>query len=425
MSQENQRTGFRSRFAHSRKGAMLAFVGVSLVGLLGAVALVVDSGSGYRQRRIAQTSADAGAIAGAREIERSMFDSVQIVSEAESIRNGFTDPEVVAHYPPVTGPFAGNLDYVEVLITRNTPTFLAHLFNRSSWDIKARAVAGISTTSLGCVYSLAPSGASLNVDGRIEANCGVIVNSDLDAKAGARIVSTGIAVTGAVTGGNAQFTPDPSTGAVTPLNPLLALNAEIATYLAAKVPPPMTACNHPSVVVVSGDMTLSPGVYCGGIRVTTGSHKATLLPGVYVMAGGGLTVQTSGRIEGHGVTIINTNGPVNNPATYQPYFFGNGSKCDLSAPTTGDFPHMLIIQDPAAGVSGTTYVNTFACADDFPLVGTIYLPTQTAYFQGSNSSSPINGSIVAYNVDVASGTTLTMNQPVTGGSAVKRISLVE
>lgn len=424
MSHDKKRAGFRIHLAPNRKGAMLAFVGVALVGLLGAVAIVVDSGSGYRQRRIAQTSADAGALAGAHEISRLMFDSVLIVSEAESMRNGFTDPEVVAHYPPVTGPFAGNTDYVEVLITRNTPTFLAHLFNRSSWDIKARAVAGISTTSLGCVYSLAPTGVSLVLDGRIEANCGVAVNSNLDAKSGARIVATGIAVTGAVTGGNAQFTPNPSTGAAAPLNPLHALDAEITTYLATRVPP-TGACDHAAMVVVNADMTLSPGVYCGGIRVTTGSHIATLLPGVYIIAGGGLTVQTSGRIEGTGVTIINTNGPVNNPATYQPYFFGNGAKCNLSAPTTGDFAHMLIIQDPNAGVTGTSYVNTFACADDFPLTGTIYLPTQTAYFQGSNSSSPINGSLIAYKVDVASGTTLTMNQPVTGGSAVLRVSLVE
>ena len=117
--------------------------------------------------------------------------------------------------------------------------------------------------------------------------------------------------------------------------------------------------------------------------------------------------------------------PVNDPATYVPYYFGRGSKCDLRAPSTGEFAGMVIIQDPLAGISGTAYTNTFGCANDFPIQGTIYLPTQTAFFDGSNSGSQINGSLIAYNVNVSSGTKLTMNQPVTSNSVIKRISLVE
>jgi hypothetical protein len=150
-----------------------------------------------------------------------------------------------------------------------------------------------------------------------------------------------------------------------------------------------------------------------------------MTPGVYIIAGGGLRVETSGRIGGTGVTIINTNGPVNNPNTYVPFYFGNGSKCGITAPTSGKFEGMLLIQDPAAGLTGTSYVNTFACADDTPMGGSIYLPTQTAYFQGSNSFTQINGALIAYQVEVASGTSLTMNMPVTSNSVVKRISLVE
>jgi len=86
---------------------------------------------------------------------------------------------------------------------------------------------------------------------------------------------------------------------------------------------------------------------------------------------------------------------------------------------------MLLIQDPTAGVTGTTYTNEFGCANDFPMVGTIYLPTQIASFQGSNSDTQINGSLIAYSVNVGSGTTLTLNQPVNSISAVKRVSLVE
>ncbi|MGK2962506.1 MAG: Tad domain-containing protein [Gemmatimonadaceae bacterium] len=403
---------------------MLAFVGVSMVALLGAVALVLDTGLGQRQRRIAQTSADAGAIGGAQEIIRNRQDLADAGALAEAVRNGFDASEVTVFYPPATGLFIGNPAFVEVVIARNVPTLMAHLFNRSSWDVRARAVAGVSTTSFNCIYTLNPTGVSLQLDGSIVANCGVSVNGTLDAKAGSNLDATSISAA-IVDARNADIDPPASSGAAASPNPLAAFDTVIANYIAPRVPLAQT-CDYATKVVVSADLTLNPGTYCGGISVNTGSHKLTLNPGVYIIAGGGFTVQTSGRVDGAGVTIINTNGPVNNPALYEPFYFGNGSKCNLTSPPSGElFEGMLLIQDPEAGETGTTYVNTFACADDTPLGGTIYLPTQTAFFQGSNNSTQINGSIISYIVEVAPGTALTMNQPVTSNSVIKRISLVE
>jgi hypothetical protein len=409
-----------------RKGAMLAFVGVSMVALLGAVALVLDAGLGSRQRRIAQTSADAGALAAAHEIARSRQDLVDTAARAETARNGFISSEVTVHYPPASGLFAGNPNFAEVLIQRNVQTLLGGLFDRSSWDVRARAVAGVSTTSLNCIYSLDPSGVSLqlNSGASITANCGINANGTLDLDPGADLTASSISTGVANTHPSADISPAPGTGAPASPNPLAHLDTVITNYVTARVPA-LGTCTQSTQLVVSGDMTIGPGTYCGGIRVSSGSFTLTMTPGTYIMAGGGLRVETSGRIAGTGVTIINTNGPVNNPATYAPFYFGNGSKCNITAPTSGQFEGLLLVQDPTAGVSGTTYVNTFACADDTPLGGSIYLPTQTAYFQGSNNFTQINGAVIASNVEVASGTSLVMNMPVNSNSVVKRVSLVE
>ena len=172
--------------------------------------------------------------------------------------------------------------------------------------------------------------------------------------------------------------------------------------------PTVGPCTFAAKVVVTGTQTLNPGVYCGGISVTLAANKAILNPGTYIIAGGGLTVTNSAQIQGYGVTIILTNGQGSTPVPYAPYDFGNGCKSDLRAPASGAFAGILFMQDPA--VTGN-YTNTFACSNDFPLVGTIYLPTQKAYFGGSNSDSQVDGSVVAKTIEVKAGTELKVNQP--------------
>ena len=413
-----ERSG-RSGIVRERRGAILVFVAVTGVVLMGFLTLTLDIGAGARQRRIAQTAADAAAFAGGQEIFRlQSLDTVNAAAYREANRNGFDNTATVVSYPPATGPHAGDPKYVEVVINKTISTLFGSIFNTASMSIQARGVAGVGTTNTNCVYSLNPSGSqSLLLNGNITANCGVAVNSTapdaIYVKSGKDLDAFAIAVSGGTSGGGGM-SPAPSIGATQAVNPL--------AYLTM---PAVGACTFASTVVVSGTVNLDPGVYCGGISITNASNTANLSPGTYIIAGGGLTVTNSATINGTGVTFILTNGPGNNAAAYAGINFGNGCKANISAPTSGLFKGILMFQDPAAGLSGVTYVNTFACADDFPLVGTLYFPTQTAYFGGSNSDTQINGGLVALNVEVKEGTTLTMNQLPTSSSALLRVALVE
>jgi len=60
--QQKSSCGISGAKCDDRRGAMLALVGVTIVALLGSMALVLDVGAGQRQRRVAQTAADAGAV---------------------------------------------------------------------------------------------------------------------------------------------------------------------------------------------------------------------------------------------------------------------------------------------------------------------------------------------------------------------------
>ena len=78
--------------------------------------------------------------------------------------------------------------------------------------------------------------------------------------------------------------------------------------------------------------------------------------------------------------------------------------------------------DPA-GPSGVT--NTFACASDVPpeLTGVIYFPNQEFFFNGSNSGTVLQGSIIAQQVEISGK--VTINLDTSGSTANKRFSLVE
>ena len=182
--------------------------------------------------------------------------------------------------------------------------------------------------------------------------------------------------------------------------------------------PTVGPCTYTAPFVVTGTQTLSPGVYCGGIVVSTGSNTANLSPGTYILAGGGLTVGNSGQINGTGVTLINTTGTY----AFKPFDFGTGCKAKLSAPTSGAWKGIVMFQDPAAPA---TPGSTFACASDDPpeLTGAVYLPNSSITFNGSNAGTEILGAVIALKVNV-SGKVSIIND-TSGNSAIKRLSLVQ
>ncbi|HEX2721507.1 MAG TPA: pilus assembly protein TadG-related protein [Gemmatimonadaceae bacterium] len=401
-----------------RRGAMLVFIAVAGVILMGFLAMTLDIGAGSRERRIAQTAADAAAIGGAQEIFRNHTDLVVSAATSEAVRNGYAAGLVTVNYPPATGPYAGNSQYVEVLINKSIPTIFGSIFNVSSMNVQARGVAGVASYSLNCVYTLDPSGAgALTIESgkSLNTNCGVSINSSsssaLDLSSSGDLVATGAAVgiTGNYAGGGgASVTPTPVTGIAPVPNPLVTV-----------VMPTVGSCTFATRVVVTGTMTLNPGVYCGGIQVSNSSAQANLNPGTYILAGGGLSVTNSGRINGTGVTLINTTGPF----AFQPFTFGSGCKSDLRAPTSGAFSGIVMFQDPAAP---STPGSTFACSSDNgdpELTGTVYLPNSSIDFDGSNSSTTILGAVIARQVIV--GANLTVIADTSGNNAVKRLSLVQ
>src|SRR5205085_9472529 len=81
--------------------------------------------------------------------------------------------------------------------------------------------------------------------------------------------------------------------------------APLADPLASLPVPPVPPTSYPAVQYSGKDpLTLSPGTYVGGIKIT-GQGAVTLLPGIYYLQGGGFSVTGQGSASGDGVMIYN------------------------------------------------------------------------------------------------------------------------
>jgi hypothetical protein len=157
--------------------------------LLGFAGLAIDVGMAMKHRTDRQRTADAAALAGAQFLAYNPFE----IAEAKQIacdyaqKNGYgngncNNDEVEVYVPPISGPYAGQDGFVEVIVTRTDNTFFLRVLGVEDATVKARAVGGsvprkrnyalIVLNPTQC-NSYTHSSSNINIEGG-----GAIVNSD-------------------------------------------------------------------------------------------------------------------------------------------------------------------------------------------------------------------------------------------------------
>ena len=285
-----------------QRGAIIPLFAIILPALVGALGLAVDTGAMFDENRHMQTAADAAAIAGAQEIRSLNFTGLEAAALEDAALNGYPvgdDVEVEVNRPPTVGPRAGDNRFVEVYIRKPSPSYFMSMFVSTPRVIAARAVAGAEPAEA-CVYALNPSDeASFDASGTshiVLDDCAIQVNSShataAVADGSAQVEAVSINVTGGYDG--AGFFPEPFGGVPAQADPLADLD-----------PSWNTTCTEPNQLHINGNTTLNPGVYCGGMLVTS-TGTVTFNPGVYVIQGGGITAHGGAHLSGDGVTFIMT-----------------------------------------------------------------------------------------------------------------------
>ncbi|MCG3160565.1 MAG: hypothetical protein JMDDDDMK_01634 [Acidobacteria bacterium] len=417
------------RWPDSENGAILPLAVFGMVAILGCMGLALDFGNFYRHRRIMQTAADAGALAGGAEIYRrytttasqdaAILASSQAATASHGFANGSGGVTVTVSRPPTSGYYVGNSQYVQVAISQNVPSYFLGVLASGTTTIAANAVAGVGARGgPSCLTLLEPTGAALTMSGtdQINAPCGTYINS---------ISPSGVTMSGSAQVNSPTSIRGPSyvhSGSSSISNP---------TFNAVPVPDPLAYLQPPTVPAGcnytnfsrSGNTvaTLNPGTYCGGITLS-GSPVITLNPGLYIFKGGSaFTISGFPTITGSGVTFYLTNNGSGAAASVS--LSGTGTY-RFSAPTSGPLAGILYFQDPST--SSNSYALSGSSGSYFD--GAIYLPQSSLAISGSTQTWNYSGGIIARSMTISGSTRINLYYGMgagTGVTPIKRLSLVE
>lgn len=307
-----------------RPGVALMLVALLLPVFFGFFALTIDIGSAMERRRLLQATADTVAVSVANRANRgftqtqqlTLGNSVRALNMSASNTLGWNLGTIdTINNPPRSGPYTGNTDFYEVIVSANITGIFAPIVG---WlgpsRVVARAVAGLDDDdAVETIVGLDPcanpgidfsGGPTLSVDGAIMTNSGyggidqngqsVTVgslptgNSAVNLGGSANIYAKTLYVRGGVNtlNGINDFTTRTSTP-----NPLRANVRRMLVDPLATLPVPNASntpsisnwtSRQPAITYSGGQATINPGIYAD---ISVGSNQTLRLnPGVYIIS---------------------------------------------------------------------------------------------------------------------------------------------
>jgi len=369
------------RFRSATGANVTVIFALSLVPIAGAVGAAVDFGQASSIKTAMQAAADAAALASIK--TASTQSAAQVQSTAVGLFNAsFNRPQVV---PSVNASYdAGSKKLTVSASASFTPSVIKTIgISQMSISVTSKAIMGGAQMWPVCVLITNPtsshtllvqSGATIDFT-----NCMVQVNTEnwdaVEARDTSYIHSTN---------GVNCFTGDIHYGDVTPPKQLTC--TMLPDPYASYVVPSNNPCTYTNKQV-SANTTLTPGTYCGGIKIT-GSANVTFSPGVYYIQNGDFTIANSANVTGNGVTFLisgqnsNLNFTTTGTITMSP---------DIAA-DAGQWAGMLFFWDQPSTSKGSTEVFSNGTMN---FSGVIYFVGQTLSITNNAQVTVNPGSIIA------------------------------
>jgi hypothetical protein len=344
---------------------------------MGVLAVVLDGGLLLSERRRAQATADAAALAAAGDLFANYPSNNGIdtgTARASALTtasaNGYNggNSVVTVNLNPANyqgGPNAGKQvppGYVEVIVTYNQARFFSNLWGSGNIPVSARAVARGEW--------VAASPGLLLLDPTASGALDATGNGDVTVTNGSIVVDSSSS-SGIITSGKNALVSDPNGPILVSGNPGFSGGGVSPAPIPSQppmadplrwLPQPTQPANAPAATPnADGSFTYYPGYYPNGIRLTGGS-VFVLQPGVYYM-NGPFTVNgnASSSLTGTNVMIfIDANASLS---------LGGNGKVTLSPPTSVPYEGVTIFQDRTS-----TAPLTIAGNGLFNITGTVYAP---------------------------------------------------
>jgi Flp pilus assembly protein TadG len=366
----------RSRFCADQNGGVAPLFALGLVPMIGLAGAAIDYSRANAARTAMQATLDSAALMIAKEAQ--IIPPTQVNSVATNYFNAsFDRPEVQSLQ--VTASI-GNGSNGGTTVTAQATAFVATTFmqvlGRTSIDVAARASVVNANDGLGCVLSLnktASGAATAQGSTTVKLNgCSLYDNSNNDTALTVGGSATVQADFVGVVGGMGSSSGITAThGIRTRISPVQDPYADVQA-------PSYGACNENNYKAKNTE-TISPGVYCGGIDVNANA-VLTLNPGLYVLAGGGLTVNGGATVNGNGVTLYFTSNNGNNWATVT---INGNANVNLTPMTYGPTRGMVVFADRNTP-QGTSF--KFNGGSNQYFAGAVYVPSGAVDFSGGANS---------------------------------------
>jgi hypothetical protein len=434
----------------NERGQALILIALAAIGLFAIAGLAIDGSAKYADRRHAQNAADAAALAGALAKAKNPPDPLwNIVALDRALDNGYDDNhvsnEVEVYSPPISGYYAGNPSYVQVIITSYVNTYFARVIGitRTVNAVQAVALAkkggplgdGAMIISYdpdpNCSSGAGSGGGSVDVsgNGRVYLNGGgIFLNSD--ESCGFSIPNCAELHITAPAGINSAASVDniDQDGCSTAA-PEYTNHDPVIIPHDVEIPPEPVECGQLATAYNdppgSDTWHITPGYYSDFPQANingniVGNKKHIIMdPGIYCV---GKDIHWSGNtfysLDGSsGVTIYLKEGfdfdlSINSPIT-------------LYASHTGsDYDGYIIIQDGSRSSIGSCTINGGAYLD---IEGTVFAPyCDITVNGGSEPTATINAQLLGWDIKLNGNNTINFNyDPSKVAKITRRVGLMK
>jgi Flp pilus assembly protein TadG len=378
---QDQAKGVLCRFRDDQRGNYAIIGAIVMPIIVGCIGLGIDMGFWFKAKRDMQGAADSAAVSVAAAYAANTATNLQEQADAVASNYGFVDgtggTTVTVNHPPLSGNYTTNANAFEVIIQQPQGRYFSSMFDSGQVLVSSRSVA-LAEGGLACVLALNPTAnAAINSTGTPSValnNCSMFSDSN--------------AATSINVGGSASVSAL-SAGAVGGISGTISTTLGVTTGDSPVIDPyatdsftPLTStsgCTQ-SNYSAHGTVTLSPGIYCGGIKLNAGAD-VTLNPGLYYMDQGSLDVNAQATLTGSGVTIIFTSSTGSNYATAT---INGGANVDLTPPSTGPTKGIVLFGDRNMP-QGTAFKLNGGASQI--LDGATYLPQGAVQFAGGNNGA--------------------------------------
>lgn len=408
--QNRKRLGRIADLPRDERGSVVVTVGIMIVVLMGVAALAVDTGYAYATKTRLSAAADAAALAAVSQLPDDTAARATALDYVEKNMPASQNGTVLAGADIATGywdkgtrTFASGvapLNAIRVTARRSQDNgnplglLFARVMGFAETDVSVTSLAGRSADAV-CLLALDPnSGGTVHLGnaGVTTTDCSVRVNSDdalaLDGNTNGDLTALSICVNGNY-GSLPTYSPSPQTACAPMADPLVGIQM-----------PVVGTCDHTNATYNGGNVTISPGVYCGGISVAS-STVVTLNPGIYVIKDGVLKVSGGGSIQGAGISFYLT-------GVTAAVDIAGGGAISLSPPISGTLAGILFTRDPADAGGQTDSLGGGASVQ---YAGIIYLPKDNIIFNGNSESTVLVSAayIIAYTFSMNGGGSLALS----------------